>query len=271
MATEDPARQTRERLLAEWNALLVRARGGAEEPDPAPYGEDLLDRWSEPQRQYHDVGHLAAVLRRVDELAARLPHFTGGAAASGEPEPGDGRPNAAPAANSGSAADTSRGTDTQAAHSAAAPDLDTVRLAAWFHDAVYRPDRSENEERSAGLARRALPEAGVGGDRTAEVVRLVRLTVGHDPEPGDIDGELLCDADLGVLAGTPSEYAGYAAAVRREYGFVPDADFRAGRIDVLRRLLLRPRLFRTPYAYREWEDAARRNVGTEIELLASGG
>lgn len=41
-----------------------------------------------------------------------------------------------------------------------AADVHAVRLAAWFHDAVYRPDRTENEERSAALAERALPEAG---------------------------------------------------------------------------------------------------------------
>jgi predicted metal-dependent HD superfamily phosphohydrolase len=148
---------------------------------------------------------------------------------------------------------------------------DTVALAAWFHDAVYRPDRSENEERSADLARRALPEAGVGAERTAEVVRLVRLTVSHDPEPGDSDGEVLCDADLAVLAGDPASYAGYAAAVRREYGFVPDPDFRAGRAQVLRQLLGLPHLFRTPYGREHWERTARRNIATELELLEAEG
>ncbi|CAG6393837.1 hypothetical protein [Actinacidiphila cocklensis] len=148
-----------------------------------------------------------------------------------------------------------------------ADDPDTVALAAWFHDAVYRPDRSENEERSADLARRALGEAGVDADRTAEVVRLVRLTVTHDPAPGDADGEVLCDADLAVLAGDPASYAAYAAAVRAEYAFVPDPDFRTGRADILRRLLDLPHLFRTPYGQEHWERTARRNLTTELELL----
>jgi predicted metal-dependent HD superfamily phosphohydrolase len=154
--------------------------------------------------------------------------------------------------------------DTLADH---ATDPDAVRLAAWFHDAVYRPDRSENEERSARLAERALPEAGVAPDRTAEVARLVRLTVGHDPAPGDRNGEVLCDADLAVLAGDPAGYAAYAAAVREEYAFVPDDVFQAGRADVLRRLLALPRLFRTARGHDRWENTARRNVATELELL----
>ncbi|MFJ7194615.1 MULTISPECIES: hypothetical protein [unclassified Streptomyces] len=148
-----------------------------------------------------------------------------------------------------------------------AADPDAVRLAAWFHDAVYRPDRSENEERSAALARRALPEAGVPDGVTAEVARLVRLTITHDPADGDTDGEVLCDADLAILAAPPGQYAAYAAQVREEYGFVPDDAFREGRATVLRQLLALPRLFRTPYGAEHWEPRARKNLLTELELL----
>ncbi|MFF1464275.1 hypothetical protein [Streptomyces sp. NPDC058330] len=154
--------------------------------------------------------------------------------------------------------------DALAAHAA---DPDLVRLAVWFHDAVYRPDRSENEERSAALAERALPEAGVPDAATAEVARLVRLTVGHDPADGDTNGKVLCDADLAILASPPKEYAAYAAQVREEYGFVPDDAFRAGRADVLRQLLGLPRLFRTPHGAEVWEPRARQNLTTELELL----
>jgi predicted metal-dependent HD superfamily phosphohydrolase len=148
-----------------------------------------------------------------------------------------------------------------------AHDPDVVALAVWFHDAVYEPAGGENEERSAHLAERALTEAGVDARRSADVARLVRLTVHHDPAPGDRDGEVLCDADLGVLAGSPTEYAEYAAAVREEYAFVSDEDFRAGRAAILRRLLALPHLFRTVYGQEHWEQLARRNVGTELELL----
>ncbi|MGH4029566.1 HD domain-containing protein [Actinomycetota bacterium Odt1-20B] len=147
-----------------------------------------------------------------------------------------------------------------------APDL--VRLAAWFHDAVYAPDRSENEERSARLAERALPEAGLSQEATAEVARLVRLTVTHDPAEGDRDGEVLCDADLAILAAPDDAYAAYAAAVREEYAFVPDEAFRQGRAAVLRQLLDLPRLFRTPYGAKEWEARARENLTTELTLLS---
>ncbi|MCT9078172.1 HD domain-containing protein [Streptomyces fulvoviolaceus] len=149
-----------------------------------------------------------------------------------------------------------------------AADPDVVRLAAWFHDAVYLPDRSENEERSAHLAERALREAGVAEARTAEVARLVRLTVTHDPADDDRDGQVLCDADLAILAAPPSAYAAYTAAVREEYHFVPNDAFRTGRSAILRQLLDLPRLFRTSYGEVEWEATARYNLRSELEMLS---
>ncbi|MGW0731286.1 HD domain-containing protein [Streptomyces sp. NPDC002851] len=221
--TADVTADNRDRdadLRRRWADTLLAARGGDDKPDPGPYADNLLTRWAEPQRRYHTLDHLAAVLRHLD-------------GALGE-------------------------------H---ADDPELVRLAAWFHDAVYLPERSENEERSARLAERALPEAGLSQEQTAEVARLVRLTVTHDPAEGDRNGEALCDADLAILAAEPEAYAAYAAAVREEYGFVPDDAFRAGRADVLRQLLALPRLFRTPYGAAEWEARARRNLAAELESL----
>jgi predicted metal-dependent HD superfamily phosphohydrolase len=141
-------------------------------------------------------------------------------------------------------------------------------LAAWFHDAVY-DGAADDEERSARLAATEL--AGTcdsdSGVDVAEVVRLVRLTAAHDPEPGDHRGEVLCDADLAILAADPARYADYAAGVRRDYASVPDADFRAGRRAVLEELLSRDALFRTSYAREHWEPRARENLAREIADL----
>ncbi|WP_129841835.1 metal-dependent phosphohydrolase [Streptomyces sp. RFCAC02] len=140
-----------------------------------------------------------------------------------------------------------------------------VELAAWFHDAIYDPYSPDNEEMSARLAEDLLG----AGRRAAEVARLVRLTAGHDPDPDDRNGAALCDADLAVLAGSPEQYAAYAAAVRQEYAYVDDDAFREGRADVLRRLLALPSLFHTPYAGEHWEPAARFNLRGELQLLTA--
>ncbi|MFD3871605.1 hypothetical protein [Streptomyces sp. NPDC058623] len=222
-----PDTTTRDADLRARWQATLTAAGADPSIDPAPYADRLLAAWAEPQRRYHTTAHLADVLARIDVLTDADPAT----------------PPTAPA------------------------DPAAVELAAWFHDAVYRPDRSENEERSAALAERALPELGVDAARTAETARLVRLTVTHDPAPGDTNGEVLCDADLGVLAGAPAAYDAYAAAVRAEYGFVPEDAFRAGRAAVLRQLLSLPRLFRTPYGADHWEAPARANLTRELATL----
>ncbi|MFD8806489.1 hypothetical protein [Streptomyces sp. NPDC059597] len=207
-------------LRSRFARALEAARAPQGTPDAAPYADNLLTRWQEPQRKYHTLEHLTAVLDRVDLLAEY------------------------------------------------ADDPDLVRLAAWFHDAVYLPDRSENEERSARLAERALTEAGLSEEGTAEVARLVRLTVDHDPAGDDRNGQVLCDADLAILAAPPSAYAAYTAEIRDEYHFVPSDAFREGRSAVLRQLLDLPGLFHTPYGREHWEATARYNLGGELEMLS---
>jgi predicted metal-dependent HD superfamily phosphohydrolase len=143
-----------------------------------------------------------------------------------------------------------------------------VRLAAWYHDAVYDPRASDNEERSARLAGEELTRLGLGDDRAGEVARLVRVTAGHDPEDGDADGAVLCDADLAVLARPAPEYDRYAAAIREEYAHLPDEAFRAGRAAVLRHLLDLPALYRTPHLRERWEAPARANLRRELDGLS---
>jgi predicted metal-dependent HD superfamily phosphohydrolase len=143
-----------------------------------------------------------------------------------------------------------------------------VVCAAWLHDAVH-DGRDDDEERSAALATRLLPGLGVAGPVVDEVARLVRMTVTHDPPPGDRPGALLSDADLAVLGADPGRYRRYAADVRQEYARVPDAAFREGRTAVLRGLLERPRLYATPEGHLRWDAAARRNLSDEIRALAA--
>lgn len=147
-----------------------------------------------------------------------------------------------------------------------APDPAAVQLAAWYHDAVYDPQRADNEAVSAERARAGL-RGLVPDEQVEEVVRLVLLTAGHAPDDGDANGALLCDADLAVLAGPPDAYAAYASAVRTEYGHLSDEEFTGGRIAVLEQLLDLPRLYRLPAVAEEWTPRARANLTAELTLL----
>jgi predicted metal-dependent HD superfamily phosphohydrolase len=144
------------------------------------------------------------------------------------------------------------------------PARDAVLLAAWFHDAVY-DGRADDEERSAVLAEKELG----GRPIAAEVARLVRLTRTHRPAPDDPPGQVLCDADLAILAAGPERYADYVAGVRAEYAHVADPDFAAGRAAVLEDLLAKGSLFHTGVARERWERRARENVERELTALRS--
>ncbi len=144
-----------------------------------------------------------------------------------------------------------------------------VLLAAWFHDAVYDSTAHDNEARSAELAERELTALGLPADVVAKVADLVRSTAHfaaeafHGPE-----FDILHDADLAILAAAEARYLRYAADVRKEYAWVSDADYRAGRTKVLEAFLNRERVFRTPVMVQEGEEAARRNLRAEVGGLA---
>jgi predicted metal-dependent HD superfamily phosphohydrolase len=142
-----------------------------------------------------------------------------------------------------------------------------VRLAAWFHDAVYAIPAGQvsNEEASARLALRELGRTGLEQEDLTQVARLVRLTETHLPGPRDPDGELLCDADLAILAAEPAAYGRYVEEIRAEYSGVPEAQFLAGRLEILTDLAGRE-LFRTSMG-RRLTTAARRNLESEMAAL----
>jgi predicted metal-dependent HD superfamily phosphohydrolase len=155
---------------------------------------------------------------------------------------------------------------------AAVPDLSEqdrrlLTWALWWHDAIYDPTRSDNEEASAELARRDLPALGATPGEVDEVARLVLLTKGHSVTDSDRLGALMVSIDLSVLGGDPAAYDAYAAGVRHEYAHVPEPAFRAGRARVMRHFLEAPVLYAEPTFRARLEDKARANIAREIAAL----
>lgn len=145
------------------------------------------------------------------------------------------------------------------------PDPDAVRLAALFHDAVYDPRSSTNEEDSAALAAEVLSVLEPP-ERVANVQRLVLATAGHRAEGPD--EAVLLDADLAILGAARPDYVAYVRAVRQEFGHVDAEAWRAGRSDLLRSLLSPPRVFTTP-PMAELESRARENLACELASLGA--
>lgn len=146
-------------------------------------------------------------------------------------------------------------------------DPPAVQLAVWYHDIVYDPTASDNEERSADWADRDLTAFGVP-DATRAAVRQLILTTKHTAEVPDLpDAAAFLDADLAILGAAEARYARYAADIRKEYEWVPEDQYRAGRAAVLDGFLSRERIYRTAVMFEEGEAAARRNGMAEIARL----
>jgi predicted metal-dependent HD superfamily phosphohydrolase len=141
----------------------------------------------------------------------------------------------------------------------------TVRLAAWFHDAIYDPSSKANEAESADLARTELGALGVANTVIDAVARLILATAGHNPTSAD--EAVLLDADLAIFASQPASYQMYVSGIRFEYNFVDDAAFRKGRAAVLRSFLDRDVIFHTD-AMKPHERQARLNLTSELSSLA---
>jgi predicted metal-dependent HD superfamily phosphohydrolase len=143
-------------------------------------------------------------------------------------------------------------------------DREAVELAAWFHDAIYEIGRDDNEDRSAELAHELLASSPIRD----EVARLVQVTKTHKVADDDVNGAVLCDADLSVLGSNALRYRTYAAAVREEYAVAPDEEFKPARAQVLSSLL-DGSLFHTAAGRERWEQLARCNIADEIGELTS--
>lgn len=139
-----------------------------------------------------------------------------------------------------------------------------VLLAAWFHDAVYAGEPGLDEIASASLAATELGRAGVAPGEIAEVRRLILLTIEHRPDPEDLLGAQLVDADLSILGQPAARYHYYARSVRLEHPGVSLGDFATGRSNVLKSLLATPWLFTTAEAKLLWEETARKNTAAEL-------
>ncbi len=245
---------------------------GGRTPEPeewAALGRRLRRRWSESHRRYHDLHHLHETLLAVDALAgpegatttermlADLATWFHDAVYDAVP-----------------------GRDEERSAALAETELAAVGVPAGLVEGAARlvrmtatheiPARSSSEAGSAGhchvsdhhhQADPGLQLLDSAGQRST----VGEATVGEATVAGA--AALLLDADLAILAAPPRRYAAYADGVRAEYAAVPERTFRAGRADVLARLLTRERLYVTATAQQRWEAAARANLTAELARL----
>lgn len=148
-------------------------------------------------------------------------------------------------------------------------DLDAIVAAAFFHDAVYEFDRSDNEIRSAELARACLGELGWDPGRCDRVAAMIVATEhrADATDPTELDTAVLLAADLAVLGAEPGAYSDSVRKIRREYGHLDADEWRRGRSAVIEGFLGRTAIFPSELALDTWERRARANLTAELAAL----
>ncbi len=145
-------------------------------------------------------------------------------------------------------------------------DTGAVQMAALLHDVVYDPRRQDNEAQSAEFAinwGRRLVVASPTVERAAEIIL---ATQAHGPA-ASTEISVVLDADLAILAADWEEYEAYCAAIRQEYGWVPEDEWVTGRGRVLSGFLAREQIYHRPAATGAQEAAARGNITRELSRL----
>lgn len=141
-----------------------------------------------------------------------------------------------------------------------------VELALWFHDAVYKPLRADNENKSADWAAAFMAANGAPPDATTRVHRLIMVTAHNAPTQTD-DESILVDIDLSILGAEPETYDRFEQGVRMEYRLVPSFLYRKKRAAVLRGFLARERIYRHEPFASEREQQARANLANAVSKL----
>ena len=145
--------------------------------------------------------------------------------------------------------------------------FDEVEAAIWFHDAVYVPGESDNEDRSARLTQTALVACAAPLETARRIAELV-LSTRHLTVPRDPDAQLLCDIDLSIFGREPEIFDEFERRIRREYQWVPDAAYRIARSEVLAGFLGRHPIYQTNYFRELYEVRAGANLARVIAQLA---
>lgn len=151
-----------------------------------------------------------------------------------------------------------------------------LRIAVFFHDAIYDPTRKDNEYRSWLLAKTfiesVVDEESLKALLLRDVEAFIMATASHVDKHTvfGVDQEelyLFLDCDLLILASSPRAYEVYCRQIRFEYAHFSDDDYRAGRKAFLSKFVEVPVLFRTTGVKAFADGRARDNMRRELKKL----
>ncbi len=144
-------------------------------------------------------------------------------------------------------------------------DKEAFMLAWMFHDAVYDSRRSDNEEQSAKLLTDMGTAWGLDAELLTRAHRLVMVTKHGVVTAETPDEKILVDLDNSILGSPTAVFNRYENHVRREYGWVSDKDWAAGRGAFLQSQ--QAPYYHTPYFQEHYAAQTERNLRAGLAKL----
>lgn len=145
-------------------------------------------------------------------------------------------------------------------------DWDTTLFAVFYHDIIYKPSSSSNEEDSAKLAMQKLNEIRYPAEKIAKCANMILATKSHELSE-DNDTNYLIDTDLAILGKTAYEYQKYNEKIREEYSIYPDFIYNSGRKKALSHFLQIDSIYKTEYFSKKYEAVAIINISNELDEM----
>ena len=137
-----------------------------------------------------------------------------------------------------------------------AKDPDSIEMAIWFHDCIYRVGAPDNEARSRHLFL-ARSDGELEDSFRNKVARLI-MDTRHRRKPVSPDGQLLADIDLTNFGLHWNEYVANSSNVRQEIENSRQVPLSSFKPVFLEFLLTRESIYYSPY-YREHHEAQALN------------
>jgi predicted metal-dependent HD superfamily phosphohydrolase len=131
-------------------------------------------------------------------------------------------------------------------------------VALWFHDVIYDTKAKDNEQKSADLFVKMATDSQFNAGDIQIINDLILATQTH---VGKTQLEvLMLDIDLSILGRDIETFDCYDLDIRKEYHWVPDDAYEAGRKKIMNGFFLRAKIFQTKEFSDRYEAQAKENL-----------
>ena len=214
-------------LLTSFVDAMQQIGATATDTDLEHEGTDLMQRWSAPNRQLHNLRRLMNTLTHIDEISS-------------------------------SAHDPDILRVAAWYHGAFLNKALEIKLGGF--QANFASTRCIDH------AHNRLTNLGVPEEVVARIDELIAFLTRHRAPRTDFDAQVLVDADLACLACSPQDYKKLRTSLRAELSELDDLQFTKARMALVKKLLSYETIYQSPLGS-AWEDTARANLEVELTRL----